>query len=187
MPELLNIASIICLIPNFSFLPSFSFTQLLESLHFDHKFKSGRLTQLFGQSPYNYGTVLHNPSNFSDNRYVREIFEFVNQHFQSLHLNSCLINYYPGLQSSMPEHADDETCICENSFIVTISLGTSRRMFFRDSLKSESLCSVWLRDGSILLFPKQSQHRFTHAIPSVFDTDPYDYSPRISATFRKLK
>jgi alkylated DNA repair dioxygenase AlkB len=186
--EFLNSGSIIFLLPEHVFAPSFSFVQLLDSLNFDHKFKSGRFTQLFGFSKYKYGSTSHNPVDFSENRFINEMFEFVNTTFPDFCLNSCLINYYPDLQSAMPEHSDNESSINENSFIVTISLGYPRRIFFRDSRLGTRFCSVLLRNGSILIFSKRSQSFFTHEIPrepTSFNTD--DYSPRISATFRFLE
>ena len=176
----------ICVIPELIFQPSFSFSELLNSLSFDRKFKSGRQTKLFGILPYYYGTVSHTPSSFSDNRFVCEIFDFVNDNFPLIDLNSCLINYYPDNSSSIPDHSDDERHIAENSFIVTISLGSSRRIFFKDINSSSCLCSVKLIDGSVLLFSKRSQFLFTHGIPSTRSRDADDYSPRISATFRAL-
>ena len=175
----------ICIIPELFFQPSFSFAELLQSLKFDRRFKSGRHTLLFGNMPYNYGTVSHVPKNFSDNRFVCEMLDFVNHNFPCFGLNSCLINYYPDSSSSIPDHSDDKLSIAENSFIVTISLGSRRRIFFKEIISGSRLCSVTLNDGSILIFSKKSQSFFTHGIPPSL-TDADDYTPRISATFRNL-
>ncbi|KAL5247709.1 hypothetical protein ACHWQZ_G019554 [Mnemiopsis leidyi] len=42
----------ICIIPNLTIRPSFSFATFLTSLKFDRKFRTGRLTQLFGDFSY---------------------------------------------------------------------------------------------------------------------------------------
>lgn len=86
----------------------------------------------------------------------------------------------------MPDHSDNEPCIEENSFIVTISLGTTRRMHFKSSNSGESLCSIPLTDGHVLIFSKRSQCYFSHGIPATVSTDKLELTPRISATFRCL-
>ena len=176
----------ISIIPNLIFRPSFSFATLLTSLTFDHKFKTGRLTQLFGNFSYAYGTVSHQPSSIQSNACVRELFDFVNLHFPNFKLNSCLINYYPSSDCPLPDHSDNEPCIEENSFIVTISLGTTRRMHFKSSNSGESLCSILLNDGHVLIFSRRSQCYFSHGIPAIVSTDKLELTPRISATFRCL-
>ena len=174
----------ICIIPDTIFQPSFSFLELLDSLHFDYKFKSGRWTQLFGETTYKYGSVLHYPTPITENRYVSEMFDFLFKAFPRLCHNSCLINYYPDQRSSIPEHSDDETCIVDNSFILTISFGDSRRMFFKEIASGNKLCSILLKNCHILIFSKSSQYRFSHSIP--LERKGHDYSPRISATFRNI-
>ncbi len=130
--------------------------------------------------------VTHVPSNFSENQLVCEIYDFVVKHFPSFNLNSCLINYYPDKNCFIPDHSDNEHYIAEKSCIVTISLGASRRIFFKDIKSGHCMCSIILIDGSVLIFSKESQLHFTHGIPSTVTYDTDDYSPRISATFRNL-
>ena len=175
----------ICLIPKTDFKPSFSFLELLDSLSFDHKFKSGRWTQFFGKTSYKYGTTLHHPCPMFANPYVSEMLQFVTGTFPELTPNSCLINYYPNQQSSIPYHCDDEACIVDNSFILTLSFGSDRRMFFKDICTGESLCSILLRNCGVVIFSKSSQLRFAHCVPS--EEKDSDYSPRISATFRYIR
>ena len=114
------------------------------------------------------------------------MFNFVIQLFPDFGLNSCLINYYPSKLCTIPDHSDDEASICDHSYIVTISLGASRRMIFKSKLNGNFLCSVSLTDGQILIFTKASQSLFTHGIPVTEQPDVDEYGPRISATFRKL-
>ena len=130
--------------------------------------------------------MTHVPSNFSENRFVCEIYDFVVRIFPFFNLNSCLINYYPDKKCFIPDHVDDEDYIAKNSFIVTISLGASRRMFFKEIKSGLCLCSIMLNGGSVLIFSKESQLLFTHGIPPTYTCDADDYSPRISATFRCL-
>ena len=176
--------------PKLTYQPTFDLYTLVNSLDFDRKFQSGRLTKLYatGNLPYCYGTITHQPSKFSDNPFVLHMFEFVSTSFPNLQLNSCLINYYPDNQSSMPDHSDDELHIDNDSFIVTLSLGANRTMHFKYKHDKTPIACVTLSSGKFLIFSKNSQFMFTHGIPpsysKILTID--DYMPRVSATFRKL-
>ena len=183
-----DMKNVICYIPTVTFCPTFDFYTLLNSLIFDKKFKSGRNTQLFGVSPYKYGKVEHSPCCITSNRFVCEMFDFINTNFPFLSVNSCLINYYPDMSCFIPDHCDDENHIAQGSFIVTISLGSTRKMLFKDMLSKNLLCSVTLTNGQVLIFSKLSQSFFTHGVLASVagHTDYSDFSPRISATFRQI-
>ena len=73
----------------------------------------------------------------------------------------------------MPDHSDDEQAIDENSFIVTVSLGSDRTMNFKRKHSKELIASVTLSDGMVLIFSKRSQYVFTHGIPPIVDTRIY--------------
>ena len=181
-----QLSNAICLIPNISFPPKFSISDLLSELNFDRKLKSGRSTQLFGLQSYNYGPIMHSPTPFNPkaNPAVCEIFDCVSTCFPGFKLNSCLINYYRNDRCYIPDHSDDESGIADNSFIVTLSFGSDKKMFFKDKTTTKPLCSVILKNGMFLVFFKNSQFKFTHGIPAVSSDN--DYSPRISCTFRNL-
>lgn len=114
------------------------------------------------------------------------MFKFVDVKFPELNFNSCLINIYPDKSVGIPDHSDDETSIARDSFILTISLGCTREMFFKVKSSGETLASLNLCHGDIILFSKNSQNWYTHGIPPsrplVFSTE--NYLPRVSATFR---
>ena len=183
----------ICFLTPIVFQPRFKLTSLLESLDFDRSFKSGRKARLFGSEPYGYGNSYHLPLKFTDNLFVSEMFNFVDELFPFLCLNSCLINYYPDARtrSFMPDHSDNEVYIKAHTFIVTISLGSCRNMVFKERNTGTCLLSIKLKHGDILIFSKESQSRYTHGIPpsvnfSNTETFP-SFLPRISATFRRLQ
>ena len=176
----------ICFLPPFVFKPNFQLLALLETLKFDSSFRTGRRAILFGDKPYGYGNVLHMPVSITENPYIHEMFKFILKLFPSFGLNSCLINYYPDPWSYMPDHSDNEHYIEPLSFIVTISLGSTRKIFFKNSMSGAPLASVAVVHGDILIFSKESQSRFTHGIPSV-NYSSNSFLPRISATFRRLR
>ena len=93
-----------------------------------------------------------------------------------------LVNYYPDGSSKINFHSDDEDDIEDNSFIFTLSFGHSRTIIFRTLERKKHVAKISLKDRSILLFSKASQHLFQHAIQHETGV-----SERISLTFRKLK
>ena len=85
----------ICFLCPLVFVHNFELSSLLQSNDFDHSFKSGRKTRLFGSHVYSYGNTTHLPTNINSNPYIFEMFQFLTNAFPDLDLNSCLINYYP--------------------------------------------------------------------------------------------
>ena len=176
---------------DFRFSPTFSVNTLIKSITFTHNFKSsGRNAVYFGFNPYTYTGGCHLPKPISSNIYINELFKFVSMIMPSMMLNSCLINHYPDSSADLPFHSDDEKCIRENSYIVTLSLGASRTMYFKDfenKLGTEYLYSTELQDGDIIIFSKESQFKYLHGIPALVSSDcQHSTSSRISATFRSI-
>ena len=177
--------------PELRFTPKFDLNQLLSSLNFSHDFvSSGRRAAFFGTVAYQYGhDTCHIPRDTNSNPYIAEMFTFVLSVFPDMKLNSCLINYYPNSDCTMPFHSDNERCIASHSFVVTLSLGAERTMFFKlrenrsKNVCKGELCSIKLAHGSILVFSRASQSRFVHGLPK--EHSPAS-GPRISATFRRL-
>ena len=181
-----NLDSMCCFKVDIKFVPSFDLVTLVNSLFFTHKFQtSGRQALYFGDVPYVYPGGCHPPRSLDTNHYVYEMFNFISNAFPGLNLNSCLINYYPNSESSIPFHADDEDCIAPRSFIITLSLGATRTLFFKrlGSRNTNQTClQVNLADGEIIGFSRGSQDFFLHGIPSVKSGG----LPRLSATFRSI-
>ena len=173
---------------DFQYKPDFSLFSLVKSLNFDQKFYSGRYAKLFGDIPYSYSNTTHSATKFSENPFISDMFKFVTKKFPSFELNSCLMNFYPDRKSYMPDHSDDEYHIDPESFIVTISLGSERTMYFKRKHSKTLISSINLSDGMIMIFSKNSQDIYTHGIPPNYNTRVInDYIPRVSATFRKLR
>lgn len=123
----------------------------------------------------------HSPQRISSNHYIELCFNLVIGLFPDAGLNSVLINYYPIGASKLNFHSDDESEICKDSYIFTLSLGHSRNMLFRSVKTKRHLARVTLNDRSLLLFSRASQYSFQHAIPPGTGDQ-----ARISLTFRKL-
>jgi hypothetical protein len=183
--EFISLSFAIC---DFQYQPDFSLYSLVKSLNFEQKFYSGRFAKLFGNLPYSYSNTKHSATKFSENLFVTDMFNYVTEKFPTFELNSCLINYYPDRKSYMPDHSDDELHIDPDSFIVTLSLGSERTLYFKHKRSKTVIASVNLSEGMTMIFSKNSQDIYTHGIPPNYNTHVInDYMPRISATFRKLR
>ena len=162
------------------------YVELVKSLNFDHFFeRSARYTAYFGDVPYTYGGTTHSTHPIESNVYIYKAKKLIKSLFPVVDVNSVLVNYYPRSSSFLPFHADDESEIAASSFIVTLSLGSSRQIAFRRKSRGPVMCKVMLESWDLLFFSKSSQSYFLHSIvPGM--SSPGPDSSRISLTFRYL-
>ena len=78
-------------------------------------------------------------------------------------VNSILVNKFEGVDSYLPEHADDEFSINPNSDIFTLSIGASRTIKFRDALHGAEE-EYKTPPGSLYCMSRSSQGVFRHRI-----------------------
>jgi alkylated DNA repair dioxygenase AlkB len=98
--------------------------------------------------------------------------------------NSVLLNYYPDGNHHMGLHADDEPELGQHPVIASLSLGATRRMYFRPKRKNGlSTLSIDLASGSLLIMQGATQENWKHGIrkSSVIK------DARINLTFRKVR
>ena len=158
---------------------------LVNSLTFDNCFRhSKRHTAYFGDHSYNYSNTHHTPSPLSTNKIVYNCISILNKTFPNTGFNSVLINYYPDSRAMIPFHSDDEANICSNSYILTLSLGATREITFRNKINKKHLIKLALSHGSLIGFSKHSQALYEHAVLECVRQGPT--GPRISLTFRKI-
>ena len=185
------------LLPDFGDSLQLNINDILSSIELDkHITGSNRYTAYYGNLPYsfyhiithiyhlpyNYSYAHHEALSLSESPVIKTCLDAVNEVFQHAEVNSVLVNYYPDGSSKINFHSDDEDDIDDNSFIFTLSFGHSRTIIFRTLERKKHVAKISLKDRSILLFSKASQHLFQHAIlPET------GVSERISLTFRKLK
>ena len=160
----------------------FSAEKLVQELDFSHQFR-GRKVVYFGKHPYEYNGGHHGPQDIAPKSYLDRICCYLGVVLPSFTYNSVLINFYADGNDYMPLHSDDETCIEEQSDIVTISLGATRRLNFLDTNTNVIVKSVDLEHGSLSRMSKSSQSCFKHEI--LPDSQCSDM--RVSLTFRLIK
>lgn len=113
---------------------------------------------------------------------IEETKEWVQNTF-NVTFNSCLINYYKAGNVGIGAHSDDEPELGDQPFIVSLSLGTSRTMIFRDKDNRSMAERVVLTHGSILTMAGRTQELLTHEIPA----EQTAHTPRYNLTFRFTK
>ena len=96
-------------------------------------------------------------------------------------LNSCLVNSYEGPESSLSEHSDDEYSINPDTDIFTISLGTPRKVTFKEIITGQETEHTAQPD-SLYVMSRESQNIYTHRI----DADSSCTGLRYSLTFRSV-
>ena len=98
-------------------------------------------------------------------------------------INSCLINRYEGADCFLPEHSDNEESIHPESSILTISLGSSCTLRFKE-IKYDTETSLTCPERSMYMMTRKSQDFFTHRIDEgeIFPPE----GVRFSLTFRSV-
>ncbi len=120
---------------------------------------------------------------------MAELKGIIENNFPVVCANSALVNYYPHLNSKINLHSDDEAEIEANSYIVTVSFGSPRKLVFTTKEPAPvPIMYVELKDRSVLIFSKSSQGYFKHGIlkENDFKGQSYVDHRRVSITFRMM-
>lgn len=97
------------------------------------------------------------------------------------HLDACFINGYEGPRDHLGWHADDSPEIDDGRHIAVVSLGSARRIQFREK-GSGAIEDLILQPGSLLLMHPGMQDTHEHRIPK----HGANCGARISLTYRGL-
>lgn len=147
--------------------------------------------RLYGQ-PYPYTGSRSN----STDPIPQELSSIIDRLSSELHLenkpNSVLINHFPGSsridnkESYLAMHSDDEPSIVAESKILTISIGSSRKIVFEEK-HNDSAAPVELNvhHNSLYTMSRSSQNWYRHGVPS--PPTGQDIEERFSITFRCLR
>ena len=177
----------ICFIYNTLLPTRLTVDDLLNSVKFDNSFKqSKRMTAYFGLKDYAYSNTYHTKQPIAANPLIKSCFDEIDKLFPEAKVNTVLLNYYPDGSATIPFHSDNEPEICQNSFILTLSIGHTRTLVFREIRSKKHLCNITLEHNSLIFFTKASQFLYEHSISSQ-TLDCIHDSRRISLTFRKIK
>ena len=141
-----------------------------------------RSAAYYGQYPYTYSGITHASRPFTDNVYLMHVLSYIKIVMPDIVFNSAMIHRYNDGNSIIPHHSDNEACIENDSQIVTISLGETRDMEFKNKLSGTTKL-VTLVHGEVFTMSKSSQHYYSHAIPAT----EVNKNTRLSITLRQIK
>ena len=149
---------------------------------FSHQF-SNRSALYFGKFPYRYKGGIHKSRDVIAGSYLDKLRCYLGVICPEFKFNSILIHLYEHGKQIMPSHSDDEDCIEDDSDIVTVSLGATRKLVIRGIVSDKVVCSRDLKHGSVCVMSKSSQSHYKHEIAE----DRHCKELRLSFTFRLVK
>ena len=153
-------------------------------IDFNRPHPGGRRTAYFGNKPYGYGRVKHEPAPYPEHQTLDKIFDAlasINPDITREHY-SCLATLYSDGGSSIPLHQDNEATIDPDSNIYCVSFGAKRVLKVSNTIGPLVEHEVPLEHGSVYYMSRTSQDNWRHGI----DRDANVTIPRVSLTFRKL-
>ena len=151
---------------------------------YDGKTITGRSTQAFGESNFEYAGKLYEPKPWTDRVYniKLEAEDLVAEHLdREVDFTFCLAADYPSGHDSIPHHSDTVPTL--DDLVVSISFGATRLLEWREydkEIKKETNTSKTphssqlgpyitkryiLEYGDVMIFNGHSQMNSTHAVP----------------------
>jgi alkylated DNA repair dioxygenase AlkB len=128
-------------------------------------------------SAYSYSGTAHEPSPWTPTLIaIRQRIEALTGHT----FNSVLLNLYRNGSDGMGWHADDEPELGRNPVIASVSFGATRRFKLRHRKRRDSVTTLELTHGSLLLMAGNTQHAYVHAVPKTAVVS----GERINLTYR---
>jgi|LauGreDrversion4_2_1035121.scaffolds.fasta_scaffold358499_1 alkylated DNA repair dioxygenase AlkB len=94
--------------------------------------------------------------------------------------NGILVNHYRNGKETIGKHSDDEKGLDENCGVFIISVGTPRKLRFRDKETGKIVLDVMTEPGKIIQMQGDFQKEYTHEIPVESKVE----GERYSLTFR---
>ena len=174
----------VCFLHSIKF-DDFTVTRVLEQINIAGHSTCGKKTVYFGDLPYSYGEVHHEPQPYPADS---DVFDTMFDRIKSVDPNftrsnyTCLVTLYPDGHAYIPKHGDNETQIMAHTPIYTVSVGAPRTLRFinSDGLVHES--DVLLEHGSLYSMCSSTQSAWSHSIERDFRVR----EPRVSFTFRRI-
>ena len=164
---------------------SFKVSDLDKSCTYDRVYKNRRVA-FYGEYPYRYPGGYHKARPITDNTYLRGIADELSKSYPMLEFNSAMVTKYDSPDSSIPPHSDDEECIVPDSSIVTLSLGSDRKVVFRRKLPGKyERQEFTVKHGEVYVMSRASQEEWDHSVPPVKRAE--FPGTRLSITFRLLR
>ena len=152
------------------------------SAKFDENFERGHGVISFGET-YSYpGAKSIVPISKSIPEPLCSLVSIIEKEFPGTVINQCLVNRYLDKTSCLPRHSDNESSICHDSNIFTVSLGGDCDVTFStiSEMTEKSEITQRVEGRSMYVMSKQSQYAWQHRIDPAAD----ERELRYSITFR---
>jgi alkylated DNA repair dioxygenase AlkB len=148
---------------------------------YGRRFLVPRLVAWYGDAnvQLRYSGLVHEPLPWTP--LLAEIRETV-QRQVGQDINGVLLNLYRDGQDAMGWHSDDEPELGPDPYVVSLSLGATRRFDFRRKGASRIEHSIQLEHGSLLVMSGPTQHHWQHQIARTRKVS----EPRLNLTFRQI-
>lgn len=129
-------------------------------------------------------TFMRSSGTWSGDDFITPRFEELRARTRDLiDVNSVLMNLYPDGNTSLGYHRDPENELGEEPTILTLSMGTTRRLELRPQADTRQLVELSLEPGSLFIMKGRCQLDWYHGIVE----EPEVTAPRISLTLREVK
>jgi len=148
---------------------------------FGKKITTSRKVAWYGDNEYSY---TYSQSTKKAIQWTELLLE-LKKHVQDLTgatYNSCLLNLYHDGKEGMTWHSDNESMLCEQASIASLSFGAPRKFKFKHRLEKFSV-ELTLENAGLLDMLGATQVNWLHSLPKSKTV----HSPRINLTFRKVK
>lgn len=129
---------------------------------------------------YRYSGVDHAPADWTPG--LNDVRTRLKELFPDELINGCLLNWYRDGRDSIGRHGDREDDLVPDSPIMCVTLGTTRKLIFREN-RTKYRLDVSPEHGSLLIMYGDCQRTWTHEIKKQPDVQ----GQRISLTFRSVR
>ena len=147
--------------------------------------EGNRRVAYYGPVDYKYGRTHHKARDYPDSEHMDYVFNTISETLGDPDFNkinySCLFTLYDDHKAKLNYHSDDELNILPGSKIITVSLGDSRCIKFRNTIGPLREVEYPLPHGSVHTMTQDSQAHWQHCIPE----SQSPCGPRLSLTFRR--
>lgn len=100
--------------------------------------------------------------------------------------NQMLVNWYQNGHHYIGKHQDNEQGIENNSPIISVSLGATRKFRVRDYKTGKIICDIMMPDKTVLVMGGKFNTEFTHEVPKIGGKKGEQCGRRINITFRRF-
>tara|TARA_B100000700_G_scaffold291535_1_gene350639 strand:+ start:343 stop:867 length:525 start_codon:yes stop_codon:yes gene_type:complete len=145
---------------------------------YGNNFKIPRLVKFFSENgiTYKYSGINHKGVGWP--KWFSPLVNKINNYCE-IDFNGCLLNLYRNGKDCMGWHSDNEPEINSGLPIVSLSLGESRDLLFRDTSKTKRE-KILLSNGDLLIMNPTCQSDWQHSLPRREKI----FNERINLTFR---